>query len=520
MSTQTGVAAGYLDLLDKLDAFLCNAGHAWGKTYTGTGNGTLTQYQGKAGSVAETFTLTAQNATTFSVTGSVSGALANATVGTPYTSPKIDFLISAGSTAFVAGDQFKISTSPAWTRLRYHGCIDGQDRSGVGSWTNAANAFDGGTSYATATAFPASLQVVMHKPSEVLVVLLTNGDSTTMAPYNIAIEWSDDGSTWTTAQTWTGLTWSGTYETKTFILSTPPGAHRYWRLRIDATQPGQSQARVSELQLRASASHLWSLEDRFEFAWKAPGLDGTRAIHVGGYVYRDPGADVHNLALYAWRYHDDAKSVTGQHHGSTRCMLSLANSPMNYWIVANGQRVIVLARVSTVYEMAYLGFGLPYEQPSAHPWPAVIAGTSETENLRWSSTSVSHRLAFMPGDGMHAYYPDNVWRRVRNRSDGTGDDGSGDTSSGKVWLSAYESGGGVVDWLRDRIDGGRVLIPCAILHAVSPTYHAWGELDGLYWTSGYNASAESLIAADGYDHLVHNNIFRTAIQHWGAIRLD
>lgn len=523
MSVQIGIANGYLDLLDKLDAFLCNAGHAWGKTYSGVGNGTLTDYQGKPGSVAETFTLTAINSTTFSVVGSVSGTLPNATVGTPYSSSKIDFLLSAGSVPFSAGDQFRISTSPPWTRLRYHGCIDGLDRYGVGPWNTTYTpdrAFDGTTNYARADGFPAWLGVTMHKPSEVNVALLTNADSTTQAPKDVAIEWSDDGANWTTAQTWTGLAWSTTYETKTLTLATPPGAHRWWRLRIDSTQIGQTMASIAELQLRAHIAHEWSLEDNFQAAWAAPGLDGSKAIHVGIIPVRNQAADTYNLTMRAWRFHDGNKSIEAQHNVSTRCVMSLTDQPMNYWLVANGQRVIVAAKISTTYQLAYLGFGFPYEPPSVHPWPCVIAGTSEDSTMRWSSTHPNHRLAFMPGDGMHAYYPDNLWRRVRNRSGGSGDDGSGDGSSGKVWPSAWNSGGAVLDWLRDRLDGGHVLIPCSILHAVSPVFHAWGELDGLYWVSGFGQTAESLIAADGYEHLVIDNVFRTGLTNWGAIRLD
>ena len=359
----------------------------------------------------------------------------------------------------------------------------------------------------------------MHKASEVNVILLTNGDSTSQAPRDVAIEWSDNGSDWTTAQTWTGLSWTTTYETKTLTLGAPPGSHRWWRLRIDSTQPGQSSAFVGELQLRAQASHLWSLEDRFEFAWLAPGLDGTKAIHVGGYPARTPASDVYNLALLAWRYHNADRSVMDQHHRSTRCVLSLSNVPMNYWFVANGQRVIVVVKISTTYQMAYLGFGLPYEPPSVHPWPCIIAGTSESLNLRWSSTDTFHRLLFMPCDGAHAYFPDNLWRRLVNRLGG-GEDGGTNSTYGKVWPSAYDAQGNMLTWIRDRLDGGQVLIPCVIVYAVNPIFHVWGEIDGLYWTSGFGASAESLIAADGYDHLVINNIFRTSIQHWGAVRLD
>ena len=73
---------------------------------TNTGTGTLTEVEGGADAVAETFTLTASNATTFAVSGSVSGSLGNATVGTKFIHAKVAFLLTAGGTAFAGSDSF------------------------------------------------------------------------------------------------------------------------------------------------------------------------------------------------------------------------------------------------------------------------------------------------------------------------------------------------------------------------------------------------------------------------------
>lgn len=79
--------------------------------YSGVGNGTITSVSGGSGGVAQTITITAIDATHFSVTGSVSGALGAATAGTPFTSDAINFTLAAGSTAFQAGDSFTVATT-------------------------------------------------------------------------------------------------------------------------------------------------------------------------------------------------------------------------------------------------------------------------------------------------------------------------------------------------------------------------------------------------------------------------
>jgi hypothetical protein len=76
------------------------------QSYTGTGNGTMERYSAWHNAPLETWTITATSATNFTVTGSISGAQAAATVGTPYSNSIIDFEIVAGGTAFVSGDEF------------------------------------------------------------------------------------------------------------------------------------------------------------------------------------------------------------------------------------------------------------------------------------------------------------------------------------------------------------------------------------------------------------------------------
>lgn len=82
--------------------------------YVGTGNGTLTAISFNYNAeVAEVWTITATSATNFTVTGSVSGAQAAATVGTLYDNGIISFLITAGGTAFVAGGVWTLTVTKA-----------------------------------------------------------------------------------------------------------------------------------------------------------------------------------------------------------------------------------------------------------------------------------------------------------------------------------------------------------------------------------------------------------------------
>jgi phage tail sheath protein FI len=85
-------------------------------TYVGTGNGTLTSIGvNQTTATAETWAITATSATTFTVTGFLSGVQGNATVGVPYNNGLISFTLNAGATPFTAGDAFTLTVSQTTT---------------------------------------------------------------------------------------------------------------------------------------------------------------------------------------------------------------------------------------------------------------------------------------------------------------------------------------------------------------------------------------------------------------------
>lgn len=85
--------------------------------YAGTGNGTMTGLAASTAAPAEVWTIklktTAANGGTFSVTGSVSGAQADAIVGAAYNNGFISFTINDGATDFVLNDTFTVTLAGA-----------------------------------------------------------------------------------------------------------------------------------------------------------------------------------------------------------------------------------------------------------------------------------------------------------------------------------------------------------------------------------------------------------------------
>jgi hypothetical protein len=518
MSHITGTATDYMDLVDTLNTFLTAQGHAWGKVYTGTGDGDLVDYIGTASSVAETFTLEATGATTFTVVGTVTGALANATVGTPYTSAVIEFLIEAGSTAFIAGDTFLISTSPPYELIRRGGAADATRRST--DFTSGENLFTG-TGTATRSATSGFFEFDMRLPVPVRTLRIQIGTTATLSPRDFALQYRDDpGDAWTTAESWTAITWSAS-EAKEFAIASTPGTRRYWR--VDITASNGASITLAALSLRESPTSTgasWGI--RYAITWRAPGLDGTKDIYLHAISWGRSDTDVFNLGFSSSRVYDASLTNTTQPNSSALRYASLANAPISYWITANGQRVMIMLKLSSLYQCVYLGFGSPYEPPSRHAFPCIVAASHNVVDRRFSDTNQAYRIPTDPGFGVQAFYPDAQWRAHQNRTTTTSStvDGASAASGGKVWPAELNfTNGTALDFIALNVDDTAPLLPCILTRNATPE-HAFGEYDGLYWTTGLAAFPEQIITEGGFDHIVFTNVFRTAENHFAAMRLD
>lgn len=524
MTWATGVATGYINFMDQLQALLCDTGHAFGLVYSGTGNGTLTGttgvpggYTGGSASAAETFTITATSSSTFQVVGSLAGDIGTATVDQPFITDRVAFRINGGTTPFAVGDAFKLSTSPPWSLVRRHGALPSMRFSdGFANpsrlWDNQAGT--GSNAQATAATLPASAGFSMIGPADVRRVNVSIYDVPSRYPTAFRVEYSDDGQAWQTAATFTGIQWSNTGESRTFNVPSA-GQHLYWRAVFTASTSGQVE--ITELRFLKGTTGDIELHRRPEWIVSAPGNDGLDAIFLGVELYEDAAVAARSFNFYQFRAYDPQVMVRSQGANSGLRNVPLTSNNFNWWAAVNGRRITGVAKIGAVYVPFYQGLGKPYELPSVHPYPAINAGTGSDADGVATSTSPNFRGFSSPGQyGMVARYPDGVWRPHSNRYSSGGDAGDGSTR-GKVYPAALNNGGRLADF-REALDGTRVLYEI-VLTSNDPR-HMWGELDGCYFTPGFNLVPETTIRMDGFDHLVFQNTFRNAAADFFAIRQD
>ena len=119
MAYETGIISsnGYIGVLEALRDFVIKANtisSVSDPAPTNTGGGDVTGVSAEDDAPTETWTLTCTTggATgTFSVVGSVSGAKADATVGTPYDNNIVAFTINDGTPDFIIGDDFEFTVT-------------------------------------------------------------------------------------------------------------------------------------------------------------------------------------------------------------------------------------------------------------------------------------------------------------------------------------------------------------------------------------------------------------------------
>jgi len=528
---EVGTATDYADLLEKLDAFLTVNGSAFGLTYAGTGTGRLTLYKGGSASVAETFTVTATSATNFTVTGSVSGPLAAATVGVAYTGTKVQFTIVAGGTAFVSGDVFTLSTAPKWTSMRKaRGCkvTANQSTSGQVAAENVTDGRSGADAVGRwwdVSSYPAIVEFEFFAAETVVeyAFSLLNGNGTLTWTFD---RW--DGATWVTLDSRTAVgAWSPEVF-QSFTIATPVSATKY-RLNVTAGSSGFQDFMKVELR-RAVGGFNAAFS---QYVWKAPGNDGTSEVYCGAHHFRRLDVDYFDWELASFDGFNAASSFYGQPGFHGRLYLPLWNASLPYWFAANGRRAVVVAKVNAQYELGFLGFGASYFTPNQLPYPAVLGGTLAHGDApepqwndaawRWSNSTDAHRMPTHSDPRQASKRPASFYQVRLRRLDGSWHGFRSSVGDSYVFsLPADEGtvwpyGAGIGTQLDVNLDGTYALYPVVLCDGAP---NAYGELEGVAGVTGQGLSAESLVRVGAVDWLALHNVFRTDRDDFLAVRLD
>jgi len=234
---------------------------------------------------------------------------------------------------------------------------------------------------------------------------------------------------------------------------------------------------------------------------KGTGDNGYDEIYNSLYIFEDASTDKYHFRVYGAL----GMKGTSPNYYRIKSILqycALWNNPMDYWLVCNGRRVIMYAKVSTKYAGLHFGLVRPFATPEQYPYPMVVGGT---HYIRVSWTSNANTAWWDNREHVCAISADN--RILENYVD--------------VWP---KEGASELDKMIDCMDGSYSLIPLIVVSNNTntnsdSTMYAIGQVEGLYHVSGFNQSAENILTIGSDNYVVFPKFADTGRNDWVALQL-
>lgn len=525
MSWVQDTATDFTDLLVRLNDFLTGHGHSLPPIYTGTGTGTVSQVLGTATTVQETISVAFTSTTDFTVTGSVTGSMGTGTVDSAFTHAKVSFLVNAGGTTWASGDTISWVMTPPWACCR----LFGGARHLASANFNISIVVDKSTitgANPLATDLPQWGGLQLLQAIEVRSIRLVIYNNPGCGPRDYAVQYSDSGSdgSWVTASSWTAQTWTQAQEQRVHDVAAA-GAHLYWRLLVTAANGTNVDITELTFYVGQGGQTLDAIPWFGDAIWRAPGNAGTDQIYVGAKLKWDPTG-----AYWCWKLSGSVGFAPGtsfenQPGNYQHAYLSLWNSSIPYWFMADGKCCKMVAKITSRYDQGYLGFLDSYMSPGNYPYPLFVGGSmgfsacndpeATSSAYRYAVDDDTHKAFWAPQSGGTLYGiaalrgVDGVWDNVAN----------GQVASVmSIWPYCDLKGNPLrAQDLRLNLDGSVMTLPCILSDAAPNVY---GELSGLAYICGNNQSVENIITINRVDYLVVQNIARVGVGDYVAYRLS
>lgn len=234
-----------------------------------------------------------------------------------------------------------------------------------------------------------------------------------------------------------------------------------------------------------------------ELILKGVGLGGTDQIFIGLRSYHDVGADYYNLSVAGFTGYVASNSFITQ-PGYLESGLPGHNQRIDYWLVANAQRIAFGIKVGTpVYESAYVGKFLPYATPGQYPYPVVVGGMlNGVPPTRFSDTS--HSIPYRGScANFRMRFVDGAWKQP------------------DCWPW---NNGTVASGTQLRDTGANYPLMPVVVNDNGP--NVYGELDGIYYISGFDNATENTLTIAGVPYVVLQDVGRNGFTDYYALRLN
>lgn len=234
-----------------------------------------------------------------------------------------------------------------------------------------------------------------------------------------------------------------------------------------------------------------------EIILSGPGNADYPDVIVGFRAYQDTTADYYNIAVGAFSGYLAAETFQNQPDAKLSGVPA-HNARIDYWLTINDIRIAFGIKVGTpVYESAYVGLCRPYAKPNQFPYPIVCGGMLTGEaTTRFSDTT--HDIPYKGSRAnLQMRWVDGAWIQPETWP----------------WNNVYFT---TTQQMRDA-DGKYSLHPVILTNSTSGVF---GELDGVYFITGFGNAVENTLTIAGVTYIVIQAVARNGFYDYYALRMD
>lgn len=258
--------------------------------------------------------------------------------------------------------------------------------------------------------------------------------------------------------------------------------------------------------------------------FKGKGLDGQDSIIVPMVLRQNVASNYYTLSAYPARTNDRTK-VVGQQFVSSNgydtypACISIWQTYMKYWFIANGRRFIIIAKVANRYVSMYCGLFLPSGTDTEYSYPLYIGGNHGTDTTPYTYDATSNQRSFFNPQTNESTSPRSSAYLILP----AGELACGDNYDGIVFSSnithqfrtyPYNNN----HYLTKTIDGQYLLLPIDIVQS-HPVMQHLGWLDGVFYVSGFENSPENIVQVAGVDYICIPAMVQNDYNNYAAIAL-
>jgi len=218
-------------------------------------------------------------------------------------------------------------------------------------------------------------------------------------------------------------------------------------------------------------------------------------------IFDTSGSGYYNIGMnYATGY-DSAQDYANQPGAHREHFIYLNNATMDYWFMANGQRLMGAVKISTVYEPFYIGWYLQNGFPTEFSYPAFAGACGTSATITHTNVSSSHK-AFYAGGGTTLRHIDS-------------------TQITSVNMHPYENNSWFEQNAIAQAPGG-VDIPFPIqIQSDNSDGNNYGVLDGAYYVSGLGGiTSEDRLWFGSIQYIAFQNTFNTDNDDYILMRME